>query len=315
MSDTQPEMNTVLVPLDGSELAERALGPAVAAVGPGGHVVLVMVPRAVGADLAWYYAHYGAPGTVPMEYPAIEEVMAAARAEAETYLGDTEQRLARRGVRVTSVVAEELPAEAIARTAAAHGANRVAMVTHGRGGVGRWALGSTATKLLQSATLPVLLVRAGAERTPERIERIDVALDGSDVAEGILAPVMALARRHGAVVRLVHVVRTPDHKVDVDAVKLEAEITKVAETYLHEVAARLEGNGVTVTPWVTAGADVAEVLDHCATRDRADLLAMTTHGRGGLSRWLYGSVADRLVRHAEMPLLVLRVGDDINAGA
>jgi len=300
---------SALVPLDGSELSERALAAALAAIGRDGHLVVLTVPRALGADLAWYYAHYGVPGSVPIEYPALEEVMAESRTEAAAYLDGIKARLAADGVRATQVLAEDAPAQAIDAAATAHDVDFIAIATHGRGGLGRWALGSTATKLLQTATVPILLIRAGAERSLERIEKIDVALDGSDLAEEVLEPVMALARRHGAVVRLVHVVQTPDHPVGTDTLALEAEITKIAETYLGEVAARLEGVGVAVSPWVTAGADIADVLARCAEQDDADLLAMTTHGRGGFSRWVYGSVADRLVRHGEVPLLIQRVGE------
>lgn len=311
MTDPTPARPaTALVPLDGSDLSERALNAARAAVGPDGHLILLTVPRALGADLAWYYAHYGVPGSVPVEYPAIEEILAESRAEAEAYLAGVAARLEGEGVAATTVLAEDQPADAIAEAAAAHGVDLVAMATHGRGGLGRWALGSTATKVLQHAQAPVLVVRAGAERALERVDRIDVALDGSELAEAILPDVMALARRNGSVVRLVHVVQTPDHPVGADTVALQAEITKVAQTYLDEVAARLAGEGVAVTPWVTAGADVADVLLRCAEQDGADLVAMTTHGRGGFSRWTYGSVADRLIRHADAPLLVRRVAEE-----
>lgn len=150
--------------------------------------------------------------------------------------------------------------------------------------------------------------------------RILVALDGSDLAEAILPDVIALARAFGSRITLLDA-STPAETIATeeasggmppvilpgsDPTGLAAAERKDAETYLTTVARRLSDQGLTVDWQQPVDAPAAAIVD-LAARLGADLIAMTTHGRGGLKRAILGSVADNVIRHATVPILLRRV--------
>jgi len=150
-------------------------------------------------------------------------------------------------------------------------------------------------------------------------ERIVVALDGSAVAEQILPHVRALAEKFGSTLILVRAIM-PVEKVaaliepSIGGVPLDPELIEEtieseeheATTYLEHVANDLRLRGLTVNTEDPPGAAVDVILD-CARQTQADLIALTTHGRSGLQRIVYGSVADGVVRRAPCPVLLVRV--------
>jgi nucleotide-binding universal stress UspA family protein len=294
---------TVLVPLDGSERAEAVLGLATAlARKSAGRLVLVTVPEVYGMDVAWYTE--GSPDAaalVPMS-----DLLAQARSEREAYLSTVVDRLRADGINVTQVLAEADPADAIIKAAADHGAQLIAMTTHGRSGFDRWAFGSVTDKVLQTAGLPVLLERAGTG-APHELTHLLVALDGSEHAEEILPIAAAMAHAFGARLSLVHV--TPEASVRGDLAKLsaaEADYQARMTGYLAEQVTPLTAAGLDAEGQLLAGDNTAAVLLERTEHHDVDLVALTTHGRSGLKRLAYGSVADRLIRHSPKPLLVVR---------
>lgn len=295
---------TVLVPLDGSERAEVVLGLAAAlARKSGGRLVLVTVPEVYGMDVAWYTD--GAPDAAALVPMA--DLLEQARSERQGYLATVVDRLRAEGVDVSSVLAEADPAAAIVRTAGEVGAQLIAMTTHGRSGFDRWAFGSVTDKVLQTSGLPVLLERADAGTAPEEVMHLLVALDGSAHAEAILPVAAAVAHAFGARLSLVHV--TPEGSVRGDLAQLsaaEADYQTRMTAYLAGQVAPLTGAGLDAEGQLLAGDNTAAVLLERAAHHDVDLVALTTHGRSGLKRLAYGSVADRLIRHCDKPLLVLR---------
>jgi nucleotide-binding universal stress UspA family protein len=143
-------------------------------------------------------------------------------------------------------------------------------------------------------------------------KRILVPLDGSALAEAALSHAEQLAASGGGELVLLRVVISPYSIVAPDLVlagqSIDQDILQQqAEQYLRALAARLAGQGIAVRT-VTCPGPVAEaILDHARSGD-ADIIVMSTHGRGGISRWVYGSVADRILQAAPCPVLLIRAG-------
>jgi nucleotide-binding universal stress UspA family protein len=198
----------------------------------------------------------------------------------------------------------------------AHDISLIVMSTHGRSGLSRAWLGSVAAGVIREAAVPVLLVRPrkGGARpgTALRMRRILVPLDGSPAAEAILPHASALGKLTGGTLLLVHVVepwfRIGD-AVLVPATNVDEEETAQrrasAQVYLERIAASLRTDGVTVGVAVVEGEAVHAIQD-TATAQKADLIALATHGRTGWQRLAMGSIADKVVRASNLPVLVFR---------
>jgi nucleotide-binding universal stress UspA family protein len=295
----------ILVPLDGSTLAEnvvpyaRLLGRALKA-----SIELLRVtepvPPEVGDILKGKYPH---------------EIAGGLQHQARQYLDKLTPSTSRGGIKVTCRVEEGSPAEVIVNAAEAQPATLVAMSTHGRSGVTRWVLGSVTDKVLHATTNPLLIIRPQEGTVVVReptVENIIAPLDGSAIAEQALPHVIALAKALGAKVTLVRVVPTTayymgmmDYPSTVYQELLDAE-EETAGKYLGEVAARLRGEGVAVAAEKLGRGDPAGAVLDLAGGTSNPLVAMTTHGRSGVGRFVLGSVADRVVRHAGTPVLVIR---------
>jgi len=196
------------------------------------------------------------------------------------------------------------------------GADLVIMTTHGRGGIRRAWLGSVTDHLIRSSKVPVLCVRAkegGVSLDQIRAPEILVPLDGSPLAEAVLEPVAALARLWNASVSLVQVVQPV--LLSTDPVlplptgydeQLTAAERDAANDYLRDIVERLRAQGVAATGLAVLGQGTAETILDLAGSSRVGLVALATHGRGGVRRLALGSIADKLVRAAEVPVLVVR---------
>jgi nucleotide-binding universal stress UspA family protein len=286
----------ILVPLDGSQAAEIAL--AFVDLLPSRQVKLLQVVPDTGVPL------YG--GT-----SAGEEWRTAQEAEAIAYLSRVGMPLRRQGREIVTVTAFGDPADWII----AHGgdADLIVMTTHGRGTGGRTLFGSVADRVTRHAQTPILLVRADQGRAAAIVTRILVPLDGSDTAQEALPLAATLAGELGVPVHLVRVVDDDLVRASVVAGAIVAQAyAQKAEALRREAAAELEAaartlrdQGLDVSTEVLSGSPATALLDAIAP---TDLVVMTTHGRGGIRRWLLGSVADKLVREATAPVLLVRAG-------
>ena len=324
-------MNTILVPLDGSALAEQVL-PSVRVLAPlmSAEVHLLHVvteadryhllfddPRSDGdlelalsarAELAEPSPAAVAPA--PVRTQASWEIL---RLNAMNYLADQAEKLQAVGITTNYEVRLGNPAEAIAEVAASLSARLIAMATHGYSGLRRWALGSIADKVLHITETPMLLVR-GSERmlTPERsIRRILVPLDGSECARQALPMAVDLAAQAKAELMLLSVV-TPPYLQTPEVMGSYLQYDEALETVRGRLGDELGGykqvlndHGVAVTSMAVSGlpgeAVVDEAIDLCA-----DLVVMATHGASGLRRWALGSVADKVLHSITVPLLLVR---------
>jgi nucleotide-binding universal stress UspA family protein len=194
-----------------------------------------------------------------------------------------------------------------------HDVDLIVMSTHGRSGISRLSLGSVTDSLIRHTTIPVLVVKPPTSYlNPQMVEgfkRIIVPLDGSLLAEQILPRVMTLAKLEDADVTLLNVLipESYSQKEVVDpALPWWDKDLALAKSYLFRIAATLRRSGVSTTTDTVIGENVASAIGDFASRERADLIAIATHGRGGLARLIRGSVADQLMHSARMSMLVLK---------
>lgn len=235
------------------------------------------------------------------------------RALLRDHLAKQEGRLREQGVRAEYVLHEGRPATEIAREA--ESVDLVVLSSHGRGGVDRLWLGSVTDELVRRLTTPVLVVRAPAEGDPPvsgRFARVMIPLDGAPEAEKALGTALAVAGSEGVVHTLLRVA-TPLHPLllaaatRAEAERDTAEQTEIASRYVTDAAARLAPPEGVVKPLVVAGSDPARAILKAAEEQHADLLVLATHAGGAMERILIGSVADKVLRAAHVPVLLQHV--------
>lgn len=144
-------------------------------------------------------------------------------------------------------------------------------------------------------------------------KRILVPLDGSALAEEALVHARAVARQFECKVILMRVVVSPYAIAAPDLILAgydegQENFTKVAQEYLQGVATDLQAAGLRVSTRTCEGPVAEAIIEH-ARDEEADMIVMSTHGRGGLSRWVYGSVADRVLQAAPCPVLLVRAAE------
>ena len=188
------------------------------------------------------------------------------------------------------------------------------MSTHGRSGVQRWLLGSVAEKVLHACTNPLLLVRTTGEgRTGEEapLKRVLVPLDGSSLAELVLPHVAVIAKEMKLEVILLRVYSLVSQMYMAEGMapdfdQLTESIRDEVKSYLEEKVRQLKLEGLEkVSYQLLEGDPAAKIID--VSREMPDnLVAISTHGRSGIGRWVLGGVTDRVVRHTSDPVLVIR---------
>jgi nucleotide-binding universal stress UspA family protein len=274
-----PCFQRVLLPLDGSQLACAALRSLQQLLRHG--QVEVTLARVVEPNEAVAFAHGS----------AAELAMRANLEQTRSQLGD--------GLASRIELLRGDPAEEILRASAGH--DLVAMTTHGRTGLDRWVRGSVAERVLRSSTVPLLLCNPHTlvTRAADRLERIVVPLDGSAEGLKVLPVVQRIAAAHDAHVTLL--------TVEVPALTElpglgHGEDPAACGRVLRSCAEELRGAGLRVDVEEAFGPVASEIL---RVSRRADLLAMTTHGRSGPGRWWFGSIAEEVLRRVTCPLLLV----------
>lgn len=191
------------------------------------------------------------------------------------------------------------------------GVDLIVMSSHSRGGVKRITLGSVTDYLIRNTNIPVLVVKPPASfigATPEQtLSRIVVPLDGSELAQQILPEVAALASRLNSTVNLLQIL-TPQTYSQEQIMQpgfpwWDTDIAN-ADAYLARAASYLTEEGLTVSKDVVLSDDVATGILDYSMRTRADLIAIATSGSAGMSRFVFGTVADEVTRKSPTSLLV-----------
>jgi nucleotide-binding universal stress UspA family protein len=300
----------LLVPLDGSPLADAAVP------------VAVDIARRLGLDIVLTRVH--SPATImpyPPEMPILmmqPEWDGVLRKDTRTWLLRHAADLARTsGLQVSAAFRVGNAAEEIVAVATRRSARAIVCSTHGAGGLAPHWLGSVADRLVRNAPCPVIALPPDAPARSDEMRILLVLLDGSDHANRILPEAAWFADGFHSDVELLTVV-SPDWMDSADAglpVRTEdplgidayAVSTKV---WLDEVAAGLRAAGLRVRTTVEVGSHAARtILDHIA-RTNPDAIALATHGRG-LSRLILGSVADKVLRASGRPALVVGASAEV----
>jgi nucleotide-binding universal stress UspA family protein len=242
--------------------------------------------------------------------------------EAQKYLHDLILRFGDKAEKIHARVAEGWTAEVILETARTEGATMIAMSTHGRTGLARWALGSVAEKVARASDVPLLLVRSFRRSAKGDLEplipqelpfrRILVPVDGSATSMSVIGPAEKFAHLYESEVLVLHVL-PPYMPPGAMLPGMEAAfpLTRPEPTPPEEdlatknAAARFRSSGFNVTRLSVEGEAATEILGLSLNRS-VDLIALATHGRSGLGRWALGSVAERVLRSTEVPLLLVR---------
>jgi nucleotide-binding universal stress UspA family protein len=272
----------ILIPIDASPAAESTLDRAFPLLcRPEAEVELLHVEQP--------------PLSAALDPAAAED----ARAEAEGFVRDLAKKQSRKGIRCHGEVKKGAVADVILEAADRKLNGLVAMSTHGRAGLKRMALGSVAESVVRRSKVPVLLFPIGsaAKQAPALdLRRIVVPIDGSAASLAIAPFVVELAKAFKSAVTLVHVL---------PAKPASGESLTHAERVLEDARARFAEDGLECETLLRTGDAVDEIAAVVKQRE-AGLIACTSHGRTGVARVVLGSVAERLLRTAELPMLIAR---------
>jgi nucleotide-binding universal stress UspA family protein len=320
-----PSENTmyrsILVPLDGSSFGEQALPLALS------------IARRAGASIEVAHVHETLAPIFSRPLPGLEGAWDnEIRANRSAYLGGVVKRLmSQPKVRIVPAFLEGAVVDAILARVASQKIDLIVMTTHGHGAVARFWLGSVADELVRHSPVPILLVRpqeakaASAVQKEPILRKFLISLDGSPLSESILEKAVPLARFMEAELFLIRVIQPivignigipePTSVAMAPSVmeKLETwhqERQQEATVYLEKVAATLRSSSLTVRTKVVSHEQPAmAILDEARTQG-ADLIAIETHGRSGLSRFFLGSIADKVIRGSSIPVLIHRATDE-----
>ena len=294
----------LLVPLDGSVLAESAVPWAACLARTAGHSIVLA--QAVPWPLIATEGLIGAYAS-PQMY---DDILNAECQEATNYLNHIRAGLVAQGIEAEVVVRAGTPETTLLDIVDDAAVGLIVMATHGRGGLQRLVLGSLASYVVQHATIPVMLVSPGAAGTAATpsFDRLLIPLDGSVLAERALEYAAGVAQT-GATLVLVWVEESEAPHREGEASTDEAHTGRCeafddATPYLQPIPVRLAARGLRASTEIRQGRPAEQILAAACTHE-VDAIVMATHGRSGAARWLIGSVADEVVRHADRPVLLV----------
>lgn len=298
----------ILVPLDGSELAEKALAPACRLAEAAGKradtPARLVLLRAV------------SPAALVAADPMLYDEMARMGIdEAQAYLNRVAASISAGTATIVTRAVPGSPADAIVQYAEENGIDLIIMSSHGRTGSRRWVYGSVAEKVLHHAPCATAIIRAHVAVDMFQNRQMLVTLDGSPLAERALEPALALARVVESDVLLLRVVparETLPESMTPGGERAEAAMDAIAaqeradaESYLQRIYSAHDNRRLFFDVQ-TADGDVADTIISYADAHHVDLIVMSSHGRSGIGRWLHGSVAEKVLRGANCATLILR---------
>jgi nucleotide-binding universal stress UspA family protein len=285
--------STILVPVDFSTHSRAAAERA------------CLIAKACHAEICLLHAMYLLPVTV--EYSISETVWADLRESEAAELEKLRHDFEGRGIPVTTRFEEIYPADAIRSVAREPGVELIVMGSHGRHGIDRMLLGSVAERSVQAAPVPVLVVRESESEAAQKIRSILFATDFSEDAERAERVVTKWARLLGAEVEIFHAIRETEVLFAPYAVAgssdWEGELKEAACRRIESAQARFEEAGVSAKSKIAYGLASEEIIKRAETTG-AQVIAMGSRGYSALQRFVLGSVAQRVLRHAPCSVLV-----------
>ena len=278
----------ILVPLDGSELAEQSI-PYVERLAQKLKSEVILITGCLPGD-------------------SLERALTE-------YIERRAEKIQSLGVNTRSLCIVGEPADSIINFAGKNNVGLIVISTHGKTGVSHWPLGSIASKVVQRSNIPVFLVRSsqtGKAPADNELGKILVTLDGSRFSEAIIPYAEKLAKSMNGEVTLFRVIeqaKLPQLAAYRDREKYEkdfmAKMEREAERYLDKKKTALENKGVNANSAFLIGKPVETILQY--TEDKsANLIALTTHGFSGITKWTYGSVASKIIEGSPKPILLVR---------
>ena len=288
----------ILVPLDGSKAAEMAIPYAVEVTAKlDSQMILTSVCESIPADTQQLYQVY------------LERITEQVQNQLKDWKPKKEKE-------VQSKVLIGKPADEILRYADDNNVALIALTSFGSSGRSHWFLGNNVAKILQATSKPLLLIRTPASNVAIRqkrlVRKILVPLDGSELGATALPYAELLGQALGTEVVLLHVLEqmrlpllspeiVPPHSEPVPDESKRAE----SFAYLNGIANRLKKWGLKVSSTVVLGSAADQIIDY-AKANAIDLIAMSSHGRTGIGRWIFGSVTDKVLHAGDTAVLVIR---------
>jgi len=295
----------ILVPLDGSLLAECVL-PHVVAIARAFDTKVILL-RALEKNRT-----NGSAQLFDLLNWQIKKI------EAKLYLEKISARLIKSQLRIDATVLEGLVAKSITEFAQSQGMKLIILSSHGHSGVSQWGISSVAQKIILSAPTSVLIVRAHQPASSEVVEqayrRILVPLDGSRRAENVLPMIAHLARFHKSQFHIALVVTTPEMARQMPPVQEDVDLSNriVARNreesirYLEQVRLSSPLNGIPVQTHLLTSDNAPAALHGFVEQENIDLVALSAHGYSGNNQWPYGSMVNNFILYSKVPLLIVQ---------
>ena len=294
---------TVLVPLDSSEASEEALPIALEVwKRQGGQLKLLSVVEVSTEFDAWIE-------TAPF---SLEDELDRWLMERRDYLDSIASRI---GGNVVTEVRVGRPASEICAAAEETDDVVVVMASHGRGGLQQFILGSAALSVVHDVHCPVIIVHMGDSESevPSSLDSVLMPTDGSPFSEGIIDEALAILGEPKPKVRLLQVLEHPAwsaHSMNAGLVSQYLEASReVAQEHLDGMTAKLRERGYEAAAELRGGSAADGILEAVSDHG-SDLIAMATHGRSGVGRFVLGSVSQRVLNRTRAPLLLIRPPSD-----
>lgn len=291
----------ILVPLDGSELAERALVPALA------------LAEAMSAKI--FFIRVAIPLFLNLDSKFYQRTIERRQDAAKRYLWSIQSRFSSSAAEIEAQVVVGRGARSIINYAKENDIDLIVISSHGCSGINRWIYGGVANKVLHNAPCAMVLIHSQVQTEPFTLKRILLPLDGSAIAEQAFEPALALAEAALAELLLLRVTTVPQVSVQsvpgwpgFDAIRDAAE--HEANAYLQGIQAAVADSPVSASLHVISGAAAEDIID-IANSKKVDLIVMCSHGCSGIERWAFGSVAEKVLRAANCATLVIR-GQEIS---
>ena len=243
------------------------------------------------------------------------------KTKAVLYLETIKARLQTSGLRARTTVLEGLVAEGITEYTQNQGVKLIVLSSHGRHGLTQWGISSITQKIILSAQTSLLIVRAHQQHTQagESLEtpiyqRILVPLDGSQRAENVLPIITQLAHSHKSQIHLVHVVQTPEMARQMPPVREDIDLSTQVVTrnreeggrYLEQVKSRSYLEGIAVQTHLITSDNAAVALHQLEEQEHIDMVTLSAHGYSGKHQWPYGSVVNNFILYGKVPLLIVQ---------
>jgi nucleotide-binding universal stress UspA family protein len=286
----------IMVPLDGSELAEVTLWYAARLAGRlGSEITLVYVNAPNELTSPHMYERY-------LQDTAGRVKEHATRTAAETGGGE---------ITVDYKLLKGDPAEEIVDYADKAKVDLMILSTQGKSGIKRWAMGNVANKVVRATRKQVLIIRAKGSKADvykDSLTKVLVPVDGSRESESILGFVGEIALKLNLEIVLLHIWPRHTDLYSPTGVKAREKIEKRENEYIQRMAERLKGEGINARPVfreVMQGHEAVEIIK-LAEQEQFSMVAMATHGRSGISRWIFGSNAEKVLNEGSTPLLLVR---------